>query len=395
MLGSPRAQAGLIAVALVATLGAGTASAVRGLGSPPALTAAVADQQALSTPLGNPPNAPVRADTSMPSAPPAPAEQPVAPPTAATPPPPVAPLTTLRKPDLLVTVPAPLTPEQLAALQAIPSLAALTVLDSGPVPVAGTPLRVVGVDPSQFRQFLPQETAASDPLWQSVAGGDVASSYAVAEQNRLPLGGSVPAGGPGSTARIGAIAGFGLPNVDLVASRAVARGLGSVPDTVAVLSAPDVSVDTLRKQVRAVVGDAPVEVLRPAPVAPSTVQGKPRNYRELYIDSARYCPGLRWQVLAAIGQVESGHGANVGPSSAGALGPMQFLPSTWAVYGVDGDGDGKADIMNSFDAVPGAARYLCASGAARGQQGLYDAIFAYNRADWYVRQVLALADQYA
>ncbi|MGI8536387.1 MAG: lytic transglycosylase domain-containing protein, partial [Mycobacteriales bacterium] len=122
--------------------------------------------------------------------------------------------------------------------------------------------------------------------------------------------------------------------------------------------------------------------------------GKPRNYRELYIDSARYCKGLSWTVLAAIGQVESGHGRNLGPSSAGALGPMQFLPSTWAAYGVDGDRDGRADIMNPFDAVPSSAAYLCRFGANRGPDGLYNAIFAYNHADWYVQKVLGLAAQY-
>ena len=124
------------------------------------------------------------------------------------------------------------------------------------------------------------------------------------------------------------------------------------------------------------------------------MSGKPRNYRDLYIASAHYCPGLSWKVLAAIGQVESNHGRNAGTSSAGALGPMQFLPSTWAFAGVDGDGDGKADIMNPFDAVPSAALYLCRAGAGQGGQALYDAIFSYNHADWYVRLVLGLAEQY-
>jgi membrane-bound lytic murein transglycosylase B len=101
-------------------------------------------------------------------------------------------------------------------------------------------------------------------------------------------------------------------------------------------------------------------------------------------------------VLAAIGQIESADGTNVGPSSAGALGPMQFLPSTWAQWGIDGFGQtGVPDVLNPYDAVPSAARLLCADGAAGGGQALYSAIFDYNHADWYVNEVLALAAQYA
>jgi membrane-bound lytic murein transglycosylase B len=61
---------------------------------------------------------------------------------------------------------------------------------------------------------------------------------------------------------------------------------------------------------------------------------------------------------------------------------------------VDGDGDGKADILNPYDAVPAAALYLCRAGATQGDQGLYDAIFSYNHADWYVKLVLDLAARY-
>ena len=99
-------------------------------------------------------------------------------------------------------------------------------------------------------------------------------------------------------------------------------------------------------------------------------------------------------MLAAIGQIESGWGANTGPSTAGALGPMQFLPSTWAEWGITGFGDkGPPNIMYPFDAVPSAARYLCAAGGSTAA-GLPRAIFAYNHAVWYVNDVLALARQY-
>jgi len=309
---------------------------------------------------------------------------------------PVAPLDRLRAPDVLVSVPASITPDQLAALQGIAGVETVSLLDAGAVSIAGAPTQVLGVDPSSFRSFTPQETAASDQLWESVARGEVAASFSVVRARQLPLGGSVTlageAGAP-SEGRIGAHAAFGLPGVEVVTDQPTARRLGVVPQSGAVLSAPSVEVGELGKAVGRVLGQqATVDVLRPTVARPAT--GKPKSYRDLYIDSARYCPGLSWTVLAAIGQVESGHGRELGPSSAGALGPMQFLPSTWAAYGLDGDGDGTAEIMNPHDAVPSAAGYLCRSGANRGPDGLYDAIFAYNHADWYVRKVLDIAAQY-
>jgi murein DD-endopeptidase MepM/ murein hydrolase activator NlpD len=101
--------------------------------------------------------------------------------------------------------------------------------------------------------------------------------------------------------------------------------------------------------------------------------------------------GIPWQVLAAINKVESNWGRNMGPSSAGAIGWMQFMPSTWLRWGVDANGDGVADPWNPDDAVFSAARYLAAAGATTD---LYRGVYAYNHADWYVKQVLALADLY-
>ena len=101
-------------------------------------------------------------------------------------------------------------------------------------------------------------------------------------------------------------------------------------------------------------------------------------------------------MLAAIGEIESGDGQNDGPSSAGALGPMQFMPGTWAEWGTDGFGQsGSPDIMNPLDAVPSAARMLCADGARSNPAGLSEAIFDYNHAAWYVSEVLNLAAEYA
>lgn len=116
------------------------------------------------------------------------------------------------------------------------------------------------------------------------------------------------------------------------------------------------------------------------------------RYRRLYREAAEdYGFGRDWYVLMAVGKVESNHGENMGPSSAGALGPMQFLPSTWEFAGVDGDGDGAANVMDPEDAIPAAAKYLADGGAP---EDWYAALYTYNHADWYVREVLEVAEQY-
>jgi murein DD-endopeptidase MepM/ murein hydrolase activator NlpD len=101
--------------------------------------------------------------------------------------------------------------------------------------------------------------------------------------------------------------------------------------------------------------------------------------------------GIPWQVLAAINKVESNWGRNMGPSSAGAVGWMQFMPGTWLRWGVDANGDGVADPWNPTDAIFSAARYLAAAG---GTTDLHRGVYAYNHADWYVNEVLSLANLY-
>ena len=94
-------------------------------------------------------------------------------------------------------------------------------------------------------------------------------------------------------------------------------------------------------------------------------------------------------VLAAINQIETNFGElNLVTSYAGAIGWMQFMPATWAAYGVDADGNGDADPYDPDDAIFSAANYLSASGMPEDTPG---AIFAYNHADWYVAEVLANA----
>ena len=378
----------LLAAASAALALTGVTSAAVGLPRPAAARTAQTTAPVAGRATAPPRTAPVArpALDTVPVAP-TPAARPAAPAR-------VAPLGRLRAPDLLVALTHPLTPGQLAALRRVRGLAGLALLDAGPVRVAGRSVHAVGVDPSQFRAFTPRETASSDALWQAVARGEAAPTYGLSRAAKLPLGGTIAITGRALVRdRVGAVAVFGVPGADLVVDRGTARSLGLPAGTGALLAAPGRGILGLQRDVLAAVGDtATLTVMRPAVV--TAYKGKPRNYRELYMASARYCPGLSWKVLAAIGQVESNHGRDAGESSAGALGPMQFLPSTWVYSGVDGDGDGKADITNPFDAVPAAALYLCRDGAGAGGQALYDAIFSYNHSDAYVREVLALADQY-
>jgi murein DD-endopeptidase MepM/ murein hydrolase activator NlpD len=124
---------------------------------------------------------------------------------------------------------------------------------------------------------------------------------------------------------------------------------------------------------------------------PALTQQLPVSTLYVLWQRAGYAYGIPWQVLAAINKIESNFGQNMGPSSAGAVGWMQFMPSTWLRWGLDGDGDGIADPWNPVDAIYASARYLAAAG---GQTDISRGIFSYNHADWYVREVLDLAGVY-
>ncbi|WP_051275015.1 lytic transglycosylase domain-containing protein [Cellulomonas sp. URHD0024] len=162
-----------------------------------------------------------------------------------------------------------------------------------------------------------------------------------------------------------------------------------------------------------------------------------RAYAAATLTLARDSPRCRvgWTTLAGIGAVESGHGTHAGavllddgrpsvpvigpaldgsngtapiraspqdiawtqdPTWAHAVGPMQFLPSTWRRWASDGDGDGVSDPNDLDDAALAAGRYLCASGGnlASGA-GWHLAVASYNHDDSYVALVLATADRYA
>jgi hypothetical protein len=95
-----------------------------------------------------------------------------------------------------------------------------------------------------------------------------------------------------------------------------------------------------------------------------------------------------WQILAAINEVETDYGTDLSISTAGAVGWMQFMPSTWLQYGVDATDAGYADPYNPVDAIFAAARYLHAAGASKN---LHAAILAYNHSQEYVESVMLRA----
>jgi hypothetical protein len=153
---------------------------------------------------------------------------------------------------------------------------------------------------------------------------------------------------------------------------------------------------------------------RPRQAAPSRTARAdvPARYLRLYQDAAGTCRGLSWALLAAVGKVESDHGRSQAPGVHAGLnragccgGPMQFNltdgpPSTWDAYRRPGD-----DVYDPADAIPAAARKLCAGGLAgpaprdpcpqlAGQARVHAAVFAYNHACWYVARVQAQAAAY-
>jgi hypothetical protein len=137
----------------------------------------------------------------------------------------------------------------------------------------------------------------------------------------------------------------------------------------------------------------------------------PRRYLGLYAKAAKTCPKLTWQVLAGIGKVESDHGRSRAPGVRTGVnafgccaGPMQFNirngpPSTWAAFG-------RGNVYDPADAIPAAARKLCANGLAQpepasdlcpqvlGSPALHLALRRYNNACWYVHEVVTWSQRY-
>jgi membrane-bound lytic murein transglycosylase B len=170
-------------------------------------------------------------------------------------------------------------------------------------------------------------------------------------------------------------------------------------------------------------------VLTGGPPSQLAVDDIPPRLLSAYQAAASTCPGLSWQVAAGIGKVESNHArfggaelsadgkalpkiigiplngsngtARILDSDGGlldgdtvfdrAVGPFQFIPTSWALFGMDGDRDGIRDPHDVDDAVPAMVRHLCPNGRITDVRA---AIFSYNRSDEYVALVLSWASRY-
>ena len=139
----------------------------------------------------------------------------------------------------------------------------------------------------------------------------------------------------------------------------------------------DIEQEKNAKQVKAV--SSFVEVAHNDPV----------DFKPIYFEAAKQF-GIPWQLIEAVHEVESGKSGSTSKKSyAGATGPMQFMPGTWRGYGVDGNGDGVADISDVTDAIYTGANYLAKSGANEGR--IDDALYNYNHSLSYVNKVKTIA----
>jgi cell wall-associated NlpC family hydrolase len=171
----------------------------------------------------------------------------------ATAPPGVAPLRGLRQADLLVVAPFSLSRHVLAMVSALAGVTSAEPIEAARITINGAQEAVLGVDPSTFRGYAAGPVAASDPLWQGVAGGGVAVSYTMGTLDRLALGRAVTVTGrQAERLRVVAFGTIGIGGVDAVVSDSVARSLGMPASNAIVVSAPPASVTALTARIKAI-----------------------------------------------------------------------------------------------------------------------------------------------
>ena len=163
----------------------------------------------------------------------------------------VAPLRGLLQADMIVVASSSLPARTLTAIRQLPGVTDAQSVEAAKVQVDGTYTAVLGVDPSAFRGYAAEKTAASDPLWQSVASGAMTVSYTMGQLDKLPLGGTVHVNAAKrEDLAVGGFGTVGIEGVDAVVSHAVARSLGMPAGNAIVISAPHANLASLAAEVK-------------------------------------------------------------------------------------------------------------------------------------------------
>jgi cell wall-associated NlpC family hydrolase len=185
----------------------------------------------------------------------------------------LAPLRRLLSADLLVVAPVSLPASVLGGVRRMRDVVAAELIDAARVQLGDSDVAMLGVDPSRFRAFAARPTAESTALWQSVADGDVAVSYLMGKQERLPLGGTVEVTGVRTEKlRVGGFGTVGISGVDAVVSAQVGLSLGLPVGNAMVISAPHARLGPLMRRIaRLLPKDASIVPL----VAQAAVPGLP------------------------------------------------------------------------------------------------------------------------
>jgi hypothetical protein len=201
----------------------------------------------------------------------------------------VRPLRRLLSADLLVVAPTTLPAATISAIRKLPGVAGANLIDAARIRVNGGFVATLGVNASTFREFAAKPTAKSTVLWQNVAGGGIAVSYLMGQQEKLPLGGAVKVEGVRTEELpVGGFGTVGIGGVDAVVSDSVARSLGMPAGNAIVISAPHARLSTLMRKIGS---SLPKAASVASLVGQAAVRGLPGSAGAVGISSA-YGPGL-------------------------------------------------------------------------------------------------------